>query len=118
MGEKNNLENRVKDHIHDGPFGPVEFQAYLEGEETYELFISHLKVHERYRRRGIGRKAVRDAVEMCVESNVPVERVSIDILDEGGAEEFLRELGFQNIKFHDDQVSGWQNIEKLRKEEY
>lgn len=108
------LEERLRESIHDGPFGPVEFKAYIdENDQDYELFISHLKVHDRYRRQGLGREAVQNAVKICSESNLPVQSVSIDILNESGAEDFLKDVGFNSVKKHGNQVSGQSKIEEL-----
>lgn len=108
------LEEHLRESIHDGPFGPVEFKAYIdENDQDYELFISHLKVHDRYRRQGLGREAVQNAVKICSESNLPVQSVSIDILNESGAEDFLKDVGFNSVKKHGNQVSGQSKIEEL-----
>lgn len=108
------LEERLRESIHDGPFGPVEFKAYIdENDQDYELFISHLKVHDRYRRQGLGREAVQNAVKICSESNLPVQSVSIDILNESGSEDFLKDVGFNSVKKHGNQVSGQSKIEEL-----
>lgn len=114
MSATEELEERLQESIHDGPFGPVEFKAYIdENDQGYELFISHLKVHEDYRRQGLGREAVQNAVRICSESNLPVKSVSIDILNQSGAEDFLKDVGFNSVKKHGNQVSGQSKIEEL-----
>lgn len=114
MNEPMQLEQRLKESIHDGPFGPVEFDAYVcESDLGFELFISHLRVHERHRRQGLGNEAIQTAITICSESNLPVQTVSIDILNENGAEEFLNHVGFANVQKHGNQISGQSNIEDL-----
>jgi len=114
MSVAEELMERLEESIHDGPFGPVEFKAYIdENEQDYDLFISHLKVHEGYRRQGLGREAIQNAARICSESNLPVQSVSIDILNESGAEDFLKDVGFNNVKKHGNQVSGQSKIEEL-----
>jgi len=108
------LEERVNDSINDGPFGPVEFKAYVhKSGDEYELFISHLKVHKNYRRQGLAIESIHKAAEMCEESHIFVSMMSIDIMNEGGAKSFLKRTGFTNIHTHDNQVSGQMAIGEL-----
>jgi len=108
------LEACLNNSINDGPFGPVEFKAYIHKNcENYELFISHLKVHKEYRRQGRAHKSVKGAAKMCSESNISVSTVSIDIINRGGAESFLKKMGFANTYKHGEQISGETTINNL-----
>lgn len=100
------VERKLNKNFHDGPFGPVEFKSYInELEQGYEIFISHLKVHEEYQRRGLGKETVIDAVQTANSSNLEITRVSIDILGGEESTSFLRSLGFEIVRQHGEQVS-------------
>jgi ribosomal protein S18 acetylase RimI-like enzyme len=114
MCETEQIEKRLTESIHDGPFGPIEFNAHIyKNNQGYELFISHLKVHKRYRRQGLGHEAIQTASRICFESNLPIRSVSIDMLNENGVEEFLKQVGFTSINKHSNQISGQGKIQDL-----
>lgn len=115
MSNPEKLQNRLNGELDDGPFGPVEFKAYVEQDSDgeYSVFISHLLVHKEYREQGLGRRTITSVAEMSKRSTLNVNEISIDI--DGGSDSatFLEEVGFSNIREHGTQVSGVASISDL-----
>lgn len=106
MNSPSKIERKLNKRLHDGSFGPVEYKSYInEADEGYELFISHLKVHEGYKRRGLGEETVIEAVRTADNSDLNITEVSIDILGGQDSANFLNSLGFNIVKQHGDQIS-------------
>jgi hypothetical protein len=106
MDSPSRVEKELNENLHDGPFGPVEYKSYInEVEEGYELFISHLKIHERYKRRGLGEETIINAVQTAYNSDLKLTKVSIDILGGQESADFMNSLGFNIVKQHGNQVS-------------
>lgn len=94
------LENELNS-LDESPFGKLEFGATVFPEDK-EVHIQHFKVDEDYQGQGIGSEKLEEAINMIKNANVPIEQVSINLLEKGGSYEFLKSFGFEDVTIHEE----------------